>query len=49
MLDGHDRGSPTQEPLGIAILVNGYFDTQRGKVLPDAYGFSMLEQIAAAV
>jgi beta-lactamase class C len=41
-------GTTTQHPLGIAIMVNGYSNTQRTKILPDAYGRSMLKQIAAA-
>jgi CubicO group peptidase (beta-lactamase class C family) len=39
---------PGQQGLGIAILVNGYFDLPRTNIFPDAYGTAMLRQIAAA-
>jgi hypothetical protein len=39
---------PAQEPLGIAVLVNGYWNKDDPKVLADAYGQAMLKQISAA-
>lgn len=45
---GFTPPGPTQEPLGIAILVNGYWNKTKPEVLADAYGRSMLKEIAAA-
>jgi 20S proteasome alpha/beta subunit len=41
--------SPTQEPLGVAILVNGYWNKNKPHVMADSYGSSMLKQISAAI
>jgi beta-lactamase class C len=46
---GMTPASPTQEPLGIAILVNGYWNKNEPKVLADTYGQSILKQISAAM
>jgi CubicO group peptidase (beta-lactamase class C family) len=39
----------SQEPLGIAILVNGYWDKDDPPVLADNHGPSILRQISAAI
>lgn len=41
--------SPTQEPLGIAILLNGYWVKDQPNIIADSYGFAMLEQISNAI
>ena len=45
---GMTPAGPAQEPLGIAVLVNGYWNRDDPKVLADAYGQAMLKQISAA-
>lgn len=45
---GMTPAGPTQEPLGIAVLVNGYWNKDDPKALADAYGQAMLKQISAA-
>jgi CubicO group peptidase (beta-lactamase class C family) len=46
---GFTHAGPNQEPLGIAILANGFWDKNDPQVLADTYGQAMLKQIAAAV
>jgi CubicO group peptidase (beta-lactamase class C family) len=46
---GMTPASPTQEPLGIAILVNGYWNKTEPNVLADSHGSAMLKQISAAI
>lgn len=45
---GMTPADPAQEPLGISVLVNGYWNRDDPKVLADAYGRAMLTQISAA-
>jgi hypothetical protein len=45
---GMTPAGPAQEPLGISVLVNGYWNRDDPKVLADAYGRAMLTQISAA-
>ncbi len=45
---GLTASGPTQEPLGIAILVNGYWNKDDPPVLADNHGPSTLKQISAA-
>ncbi|ORW10263.1 hypothetical protein AWC15_17035 [Mycobacterium lacus] len=40
---------PTEEPLGIAILVNGYWKKDKPPVLANNHGPAMLKQVAAAI
>jgi CubicO group peptidase (beta-lactamase class C family) len=46
---GFTPPGPTQEPLGIAILINGYWNNEEPEILADSYGASMLKQISAAI
>jgi hypothetical protein len=46
---GFTPGGPTQEPLGIAVLVNGFWNRDKPAVLADNHGHSMLKQISAAI
>jgi hypothetical protein len=46
---GFTAPGPTQEPLGIAVLVNGYWNKTKPEVLADTYGRSMLKEISAAI
>lgn len=46
---GMTMASPTQEPLGIAILLNGYWAKNQPNIIADTYGFAMLEQISNAI
>ncbi|MDT5279458.1 MAG: hypothetical protein QOJ20_653 [Mycobacterium sp.] len=45
---GMTPAGPAQQPLGIAVLVNGYWNKDDPKVLADAYGRAMLKQISDA-
>jgi CubicO group peptidase (beta-lactamase class C family) len=36
------------EPMGIAVLVNAYFDDTKQNIVPDPYGLTMLRKIAGA-
>ncbi|ETW21785.1 hypothetical protein MGAST_23875 [Mycobacterium gastri 'Wayne'] len=40
--------SPGQEPLGIAILVNGYWNKDKPAVLADNHGPAIIKEISAA-
>jgi hypothetical protein len=42
-------GGPNEEPLGIAILVNGYWTKTEPNIVADSYGMAMLKQISAAI
>lgn len=46
---GFTPPGPSQQPLGIAILVNGYWNKDKPAVLPDNHGPAMLKEIAAAL
>jgi CubicO group peptidase (beta-lactamase class C family) len=46
---GITPAGPNQEPLGIAILANGFWDKNDPQVLADGHGQAMLKQIAAAI
>jgi beta-lactamase class C len=46
---GMTPSGATQQQLGIAILVNGYWNKTQPNVLADPHGSSMLKQIAAAI
>jgi CubicO group peptidase (beta-lactamase class C family) len=48
-LDRLHSPGPTQEPLGIAVLVNGFWNKDKSAVLADNHGHSMLKQISAAI
>jgi hypothetical protein len=45
---GFTPPGPDQEPLGIAVLVNGYWDKREPAVLADSHGPELLRQISAA-
>ncbi|MCV7101597.1 serine hydrolase domain-containing protein, partial [Mycobacterium palustre] len=45
---GFTPEGPDQEPLGVAILANGYWDKDEPAVLADAHGPELLRQISAA-
>ncbi|ORB83323.1 hypothetical protein B1987_05190 [Mycobacterium kansasii] len=45
---GITPGGPGQEPLGIAILVNGYWNKDKPAVLADNHGPAILREISAA-
>jgi CubicO group peptidase (beta-lactamase class C family) len=46
---GFTPGGPTQEPFGIAVVVNGFWNRDKPAVLADNHGHSMLKQISAAI
>jgi CubicO group peptidase (beta-lactamase class C family) len=46
---GFTPPGPTQEPLGIAILVNGYWNKNDPAVLADNHGPALLKQISDAI
>jgi beta-lactamase class C len=46
---GFTPPGPLQEPLGIAILVNGYWDRDGPAVIADNHGPAILKQISAAI
>jgi hypothetical protein len=46
---GSTPPGPTQEPLGIAILVNGYWNKTKPELLADNHGPAMLKEISAAI
>ncbi len=46
---GFTPPGPQQEPLGIAILVNGYWNKDGPAVIADNHGPAMLRQISAAI
>lgn len=46
---GMTAASPTQQPLGIAILANGFWNKNDPQVLADGHGQAMLKQISAAL
>jgi beta-lactamase class C len=46
---GFTPPGPGQQPLGIAILVNGYWDKGEPAVIADNHGPALLRQISAAV
>jgi hypothetical protein len=46
---GMTMGGPAEEPLGIAILLNGYWVKTKPNIIADTYGEAMLRQISAAI
>lgn len=46
---GFTPPGPAQEPLGIAILVNGNWNKTKPEVPADTYGRSMLNEISAGI
>jgi len=46
---GFTPPGPNQEPLGIAILVNGFWNKDKPEALTDGHGHAMLKQISAAI
>lgn len=46
---GFTPPGPDREPLGIAILVNGYWDKDGPAVIADNHGPALLKQIASAI
>jgi beta-lactamase class C len=46
---GMTMPGPTQEPLGVAVLVNGYWQKGKPNIVADDAGFAMLRQISAAI
>ncbi|MGH3596176.1 MAG: serine hydrolase domain-containing protein, partial [Mycobacterium sp.] len=46
---GMTMASPTQEPLGIAVLLNGYWNKGQPNVIADNAGMQMLKEISAAI
>jgi hypothetical protein len=46
---GFTPSGPGQEPLGIAILVNGFWNNDNPAILADNHGPSMLKEISAAI
>jgi beta-lactamase class C len=46
---GMTMGGPAEEPLGIAILLNGYWAKTKPNIIADTYGMAMLKQISAAI
>jgi hypothetical protein len=41
--------SATQEPLGIAVLLNGYWNKTQPNLVADNAGVAMLSEISAAI
>jgi CubicO group peptidase (beta-lactamase class C family) len=46
---GMTMPGPTQQPLGIAVLLNGYWQKGQPNIVADDAGFAMLRQISAAI
>lgn len=46
---GFTPAGPAQEPLGIAVLLNGYWNKDKPAIVADNHGAAMLKQILAAI
>lgn len=46
---GFTPGGPAQEPLGIAVLLNGYWNKDKPAIVADNHGAAMLKQIAESI
>jgi hypothetical protein len=46
---GMTMGGPNGEPLGIAVLANGYWTKGQPNIIADNAGIAMLKEISAAI